>query len=34
MAPSSVNNIKNVAKYTDYIDGEKCEVIVLVKYIH
>ena len=33
MAPSWVNNIKNVAKYIGYTDGEKREVKVVVKYI-
>ena len=32
--PSSVNNIKNLAKYIGHTDDEKREVKELVKYIH
>ena len=34
MTPSSVDSIKNVAKYIGHTDCKKREVKVLVKYIH
>ena len=32
--PSSVNKVKNVAKYTGHTDREKREVKVKITYIH